>query len=274
MKDIIDSIRMQIYERLSNPLFGAFIVSWTCWNYRFLFVLFSILPVTERFELIDHRIYTTWLEVLCHCVIGPVCTAILYVLLYPRVSKFFYKDWLQKQVEIKELRDEIEKATLLTREESQAIQMKILKVKEEYEEMIKSLTAENEALKKNSSSDEFKQLRNEVQLIEKRKNDSEKNEIADLVQQGVQILLLAQRSQSGLQGVELADVQSWVTRLGGIIRRIYGEKSQYFADYTKAVATNNFYNINSNWNAHIAQLVGVAKGISQVLEKERSAPAP
>jgi hypothetical protein len=134
MKNIIESVRLQIYERLSSPLFGSFVISWAGWNYRFLFVLLSSLPIEKRFEFIDGHIYTAWWEILNDCIIKPALTAILFVLLYPRISKFFYKDWLQRQVETKELRDEIEKATLLTREESQAIRLEIIKTRDEYQQ--------------------------------------------------------------------------------------------------------------------------------------------
>lgn len=269
MKSIIDSIRVQIYERLSSPLFGSFVISWACWNHRFLLVLFSSLSVGQRFEFIDKHIYTSSLEVLNDCVIKPAFTAILFILLYPRISKFFYKDWLQRQVETKELRDEIEKATLLTREESQAIQMKILKIKDEYEERIENQAAEIEALKRNSTSSDVNQLPNEQQRIEK-ENRRDKIKIDSLVEQGTRILMTAQNLPSEMKGVQLADVQSWVTNLGEIIRRKYGDKSQKFADYSNAVATKNFYTIHSNWNAHIAQLLGVAKSIASDLEQDRS----
>jgi hypothetical protein len=228
------------------------------------------MPVKERFEFIDHRIYTAWWQIANDGVIKPALTSVLFILLYPRISKFFYKDWLQKQVEIKELRDEIEKATLLTREESQAIQMRILRIKDEYEKTIQNLATENEALKKTSAHDnEFDQLRKEAQQADRNRDITQ---IKNLVEDGQKILFAAQNASSSLSGIQLANVQSWVTGLGDIIQKNYGENSQKYTDYQKIVATQNFYNIHSNWNSHIALLLGIAKNIASELQQNSATP--
>lgn len=90
-------------------------------------------------------------------------------------------------------------------------------------------------------------------------------EVTSLVQTGQEMLRKAQTLSSAMAGDELADVASWVTRLGQIIRRLYGEKSQHFETYTTAIATKSFYNLHSNWNAHLSQVVGVAKAIEHDL---------
>jgi len=150
MKTIIDSIRLQINERLTSPLVGSFFLSWICWNHRFLFVIFSSLPVRERFEFIDHQLYPAWWETLNAGLIKPALTSILFILLYPRVSNFFLRDWLQKQVETKALRDDIEKETMLTKAESRTILMNSYKIRGEYENTIQELTQEIEILRKNA----------------------------------------------------------------------------------------------------------------------------
>lgn len=269
MKEILNSLRLQINERLNSPLFGSFIIAWVCWNHRLLFVLFSSQPVEKRFEFIDSQIYATGWNVWNNGVIKPVLSAILFIYLYPIISKHFYAYWLKRQVELKELRDNIESATLLTREESRAFRMAMIKIREEYEETINRQAAEIEALKKNSTDNEFGQLRKEAENIDQIKHDRVKyaTEINKLVTQGTEIISLAQRSQSGIQGVQLAEVASWVTRLGELIRKIYGVESQQFTDYTKAVATQNFYIIHSNNHNQIAMVLGIAKSMARDLEQ-------
>lgn len=96
-------------------------------------------------------------------------------------------------------------------------------------------------------------------------DDQIKKEVESLVQKGQAFLRRAQGLSRGIEGDELAEVASWVTRLGQIIRRLYGENSQHFKTYSTALATTNFYNLHSNWNAHLAQVVGVAKAIEHDL---------
>jgi hypothetical protein len=96
-------------------------------------------------------------------------------------------------------------------------------------------------------------------------DDRIKSEVESLVQKGQTILRKVLNLSRGMEGDELADVASWVTRLGQIIRRLYGENSQHFKTYEKALATSNFYNLHSNWNSHLSQVVGVAKAIEHDL---------
>lgn len=85
-----------------------------------------------------------------------------------------------------------------------------------------------------------------------------KNEINNLVDTGNNILNRAISLHGEMEGKELAEVTSWVTRLGQLIRKLYGTKSQQFSNYSSALETNNFYYIHSEWNAHISQMCGIA----------------
>lgn len=99
----------------------------------------------------------------------------------------------------------------------------------------------------------------------KKIEDRIKDEVSSLVQTGQGMLRKAQSLSSSMAGDDLAEVASWVTRLGQTIRRLYGENSQHFKTYASAIATTNFYNLHSNWNAHLSQVVGVAKAIEHDL---------
>ncbi len=85
-----------------------------------------------------------------------------------------------------------------------------------------------------------------------------KKEIDDLVNIGNLIINKAMSLDSGMKGNELAEVTSWVTRLGQLIRKLYGTESQQFSNYTLALNTSNFYYIHSEWNDHISQMCGIA----------------
>ncbi|SIR67111.1 hypothetical protein SAMN05421829_1324 [Aromatoleum tolulyticum] len=91
-------------------------------------------------------------------------------------------------------------------------------------------------------------------------------EVSDLADTGASLLRTIQSSGDEIQGEELIEVSTWVTRLGQLIRRLYGEKSQHFESYSSALSTNYFYKLHSNWNAHFSQMVGVARAIKHDLE--------
>lgn len=92
------------------------------------------------------------------------------------------------------------------------------------------------------------------------------SEINSLLDLGTKIVRNASSSDSGFEGDQIAEVTSWVTRIGQLIRKLYGENSQHFENYKKAVSIDSFYNIHSNWYGHISQVHGIAITVKHDLE--------
>jgi hypothetical protein len=93
-----------------------------------------------------------------------------------------------------------------------------------------------------------------------------KKEINSLIELGAKIIRSASNSDSGFEGDQISEVMSWVTRLGQLIRKLYGENSQHFENYKKAISTENFYTIHSNWYGHVSQVHGIAITVKHDLE--------
>lgn len=91
-------------------------------------------------------------------------------------------------------------------------------------------------------------------------------EVNDLASSGASLLRTIQSLSDTIDGENLIVVTTWVTRLGQLIRRLYGEKSQHFESYSTALSTNYFYNLHSQWNSHFSQMVGVARAIKHDLD--------
>lgn len=152
MNDLLDSIRAQIHARLSSPLFGAFLISWLCWNHRYLFILFSELPVQERFALAHSEVYPGEFDLLFRAFLWPLACSVVFILTYPYPSRWLFHYWHKRQVEAKKLRDEIEGETLLTKEESRKLILDALRLQESHNEVIESLNRQIDALRKNSNA--------------------------------------------------------------------------------------------------------------------------
>jgi len=185
MKDIIDSVRAQIGDRLNSPLFGAFAISWFAWNHRLVFTLFSGLPIQDRFDFIDRVLYPEPWSICLNGVALPAVTAILFIYFFPVCSKVFYGYWLKKQLELKAQRDEIENSKLLTLEESRAIRMAMFKTRDEYEDRIKEQADEIDLLKKREATElaRSKSIGSEVETELKQRVSQQTLEIADLRRQ-------------------------------------------------------------------------------------------
>lgn len=86
-------------------------------------------------------------------------------------------------------------------------------------------------------------------------------EVDDLVSAGQRIYRVVSSASRSVGGDDLAEVAMWVTRLGHLIRKLYGEHSQYFEAYERALAAPNFYNLHNNYYEHFTQVYGVVKAI-------------
>lgn len=95
-----------------------------------------------------------------------------------------------------------------------------------------------------------------------------KNEVNSIVSLGETIVKQASAARSSLEGSDLAEVTSWVTRVGQLILKLYGENSQHYKIYTKAIGIDNFYVINSNWYGHVSQVHGVALTVKHDIEND------
>ncbi|QMV14904.1 hypothetical protein [Vibrio spartinae] len=94
------------------------------------------------------------------------------------------------------------------------------------------------------------------------------NEVDSIVRLGETIVKKASTARSSLEGSDLAEVTSWVTRVGQLILKLYGENSQHYKNYTNAIGIDNFYVIHSNWYGHVSQVHGVALTVKHDIEND------
>ncbi|MDP3700737.1 MAG: hypothetical protein Q8R72_07510 [Hylemonella sp.] len=93
-------------------------------------------------------------------------------------------------------------------------------------------------------------------------------EINDLVAKGAQINQQVSTAERGVDSEFTANVAMWVTRLGQLIRKLYGEKSQHFVAYAEAAKTGNFYNLWKSHHVQFTQMLGVARAIKHEIEND------
>jgi hypothetical protein len=94
------------------------------------------------------------------------------------------------------------------------------------------------------------------------------SEVNDLVSTGKQFNQRFSNAERGSDAETLANVAMWVTRLGQLIRRLYGEKSQHFVSYTAASSTGNFYSLYKSHYSHFTQMLGVARAIKHEIDND------
>lgn len=86
-------------------------------------------------------------------------------------------------------------------------------------------------------------------------------EIDDIVAIGEKLARDAARSDSGLGPVRVEELMSIASRGGQLIQRLYPKGNQYQANLDRVLGTASFSTMHSNYHAHVAQLVGIFKGV-------------
>lgn len=134
LDDLAKTVKAQLYERVSSPLLGAFTISWVAWNYRFLLVLISSIPVADKFAYIDNNIFNSYQNIFLHGTLYPLITTLALIFIYPFPAKFVYEYSRTRQRELKEVQQRIDDETPLTREEARELRHETLKARIEFEQ--------------------------------------------------------------------------------------------------------------------------------------------
>jgi len=169
--DLIKTIKAQLHDRITSPLFSSFVISWCGWNYKLLIILFSGMNAVEKISYINKELYLSWVGVACYGFFFPALTSLLIIYVYPYPAKVTYEFYKRRQVELKKIQQAIDDETPLTKEEAKKIRGDALKLSIEFEQQIEKLQEENIGLRKiikenvsvnslgpNTSSDDSSQL--------------------------------------------------------------------------------------------------------------------
>lgn len=137
IKDLWASLVASITERSTNPLTGAFAVSWAAWNYKFFVLLFSDLSPAKTFAGIQ-ELYADPLDRLLSGFAFPFVTALLYVFVYPYLTGWLVPWYRQRQVLLANSLKKIEGKRVRTVEE-------VTRIVREYEQKINAADADQKA---------------------------------------------------------------------------------------------------------------------------------
>lgn len=122
MQNIINSFKANLYERTSSPLVGSFIFYWVLCNYKFILVILDgDLKVLDKFKIIDASIYPQFIDKVFIGLVYPLILTLIYIFIIPYFTKFVYKYSHQKQKELKEIKQKIDEATPMSKEQSKKI---------------------------------------------------------------------------------------------------------------------------------------------------------
>lgn len=147
IEDISKSIKADLYERVSSPLFGAFSFSWVLWNWKFLLVLISGMKASEKINYIDGTLYYGWLQPMFFLFLAPLISAAIFIYLYPIPAKYVFKYTKKEQKKLKKIKVEVEDDTPLSQAEHNKLRQKITSLESSYYAELSNKDSEIERLR-------------------------------------------------------------------------------------------------------------------------------
>jgi len=155
IKEVTNSFKAALYQRVSSPLYGTYIFSWMLYNWKSLLpLLLGSKNIDERLRIFTASLNDTDGSFNYFTIIVPILMAALILLLQPVLQRFIfiYSEW-NKSAGLKK-RDEYNRETMLTLEQSNELRASVHKMHAFHQETIKNNEAEMAVLNNTAASKE------------------------------------------------------------------------------------------------------------------------
>lgn len=136
IQDIINSIKVTLHERFSNPLLGTFLISAAAFNYHFFLIIFSNEELADKFLLLEAKFNACDPYVWLRLILFPLLMTAFYIFALPYPSKRVYEFVRNRQKEILEIRSRTEDEFPLTQEEARELRSKHVQLESYYQRII------------------------------------------------------------------------------------------------------------------------------------------
>ncbi|MEZ8014049.1 MULTISPECIES: hypothetical protein [unclassified Vibrio] len=139
IKEITNSIKAALYQRVSSPLYGTYICSWTIYNWE---ITLPLVFGTKNFDdrLVDFKLglYPEVAGFEYQTVLVPLAITATLLGLQPLLQRFIfiYTEWNRSEGLKK--RDQYSSETMLTLEQSNELRASVQKVQQFHQEVLKN----------------------------------------------------------------------------------------------------------------------------------------
>ncbi|MBJ2209676.1 hypothetical protein [Pseudomonas carnis] len=128
LDDITTTIKAQLYDRVTSPLSGAFAISWSIWNWKFIVILISDLNAIEKLRFISLNIFNSQSAAILNGFLYPLATAIALIYIYPYPAKLLYRVSQNYKKELKAEQQKIEDDTPILQGDALALRKSLREI--------------------------------------------------------------------------------------------------------------------------------------------------
>ncbi len=172
INNLSNTVKAELYGRISSPLFASFLMSFMVWNFQAILVLFSSLPVFTKIHHLEYEIYTHLFDSIILLVFAPLMSALLFIFVYPIPAKIVYEHTRKEQQKLKKIRVKIEDETPLSEEESRKIKQDMIDMDNKYSEYVATTAKKIEDLERTYKAKEVELISAHDEKISGFKSDS------------------------------------------------------------------------------------------------------
>ncbi|MBB1404810.1 TMF family protein [Pseudoalteromonas sp. SG44-5] len=251
LKEITNSFKAALYQRVSSPLYGTYIFSWILYNWLVVLpLIFGVKKFDER--LIDFKsgivspengfIYST--------VIMPMIITAVILLLQPILQRFhfIYTEW-NKSEGLKK-RDKFSSETMLTLEQSNELRSSVQKVQQFHQEVLKNKDNEIDEYKKLASlKDEglSKQNTLNLELIEKASQaESAKSDLTSEIANRKSELAELESKYKRLSSIFSKQRKKQITLQANYNANTWFASKQLISEFPKIINFGEVYKLSDN----------------------------
>ncbi|MDX9756358.1 MAG: hypothetical protein RBT52_02455 [Sulfurimonas sp.] len=136
--DITNSIKAKLYDFTYTPFMSSVVISWVVLNHKYLLIYFGEAPLPKKIIMLNDYSFSSSLTnaaiPYAMNIWFPIIIGLLYVFVYPLVSKIFYEYTLNRTKALKIIKQNIEDETPLTQEEAKDLRNKYRDIEVELNE--------------------------------------------------------------------------------------------------------------------------------------------
>lgn len=173
LEELSKTVKAQLYERVSSPLLGSFLIAWCGWNYKFVLVLISSMEAEKKLAYINANLYPSIWDRVLEGFTYPLVTSLVLIFAYPWPARWIFSYSRKQQLKLKKLQYEIDEDTPLNMEDARELRRSNSKIVEDFEKEI--------SLQKSQIERQKEQL--EIARESLKNQGSEKEHIAELLSQ-------------------------------------------------------------------------------------------
>ena len=121
INELLQSVKVNLYDKATSPLFGIFLFAWVSWNYKFLIILTSGLKPHDKFNYIETHIYCDKIDFLVNGILPPLGIALAFIFIYPYPAREVYKFYRKRQNELLTIKKETGETKPISKVEARII---------------------------------------------------------------------------------------------------------------------------------------------------------